>query len=120
MGMGAAGLLPWVLAATPDVCASLEGRLCGLAPKLGSVAVLLRTLVLPALPWLALDARERVQVGVQARRTCVCVELYLHVCTCVYCGSMWAGCWCVCHCRTGARGMCVNFLDGGIIGSGWS
>jgi hypothetical protein len=57
------GLVLSALIARPELCARLEGSLSDLGPKLGSVAVLLRTLVLPAMPWLSVEAGDRVQVG---------------------------------------------------------
>eukprot|EP00798_Chlamydomonas_sp_ICE-L_P007080 gene7080-176_t len=39
----------------------LESTLAQLAPRLCSLAVLLRTVVLPAMPWLSLEASERLQ-----------------------------------------------------------
>ncbi len=60
-----AGLLR-ALASDPPRLQLLEHQLEQLAPQLSSVAALLRTTVLPLVPWLSTEAADRVQV-------CVCV-----------------------------------------------
>lgn len=51
-----------LLTAEPAAGHQLGAQLSELAPRLASLAVLLRTTVLPALPWLADEASDRVQV----------------------------------------------------------
>jgi hypothetical protein len=48
---------------SPSTAHVLEEHVTTLAPKVASLAVLLRSTVLPALPWLETEAADRVQVG---------------------------------------------------------
>ena len=67
------GLAPGASASAPDLrglnaaaaaaeIQSLERRLVELAPQLSSLAVTLKAVILPAMPWLSLEASERLQV----------------------------------------------------------
>ena len=51
---------------TAAACSELHGmeqRLAELGPRLGSLAVLLRASVLPAMPWLSVEGADRIQVS---------------------------------------------------------
>lgn len=51
------------LLADPLLAHRLELQLAAVAPKLAAVAVLLKTQLLPAMPWLSMEASDRLQVG---------------------------------------------------------
>ncbi|GLI59295.1 hypothetical protein VaNZ11_001148 [Volvox africanus] len=78
-----------VLLADPLLAHRLDLQLAAVAPKLAALAVLLKTQLLPAMPWLGLDAADRLQaeVGEASEGVAQSVEALVQLCSLLPAGA---------------------------------
>ncbi|GLC42703.1 hypothetical protein PLESTB_001129400 [Pleodorina starrii] len=78
-----------VLLADPLLAHRLELQLAAVTPRLAALAVLVRTQLLPAMPWLGLEAADRLQaeVGEAAESVAQCVEGLVQLCSLLPAGA---------------------------------
>ncbi|GIL46453.1 hypothetical protein Vafri_3451 [Volvox africanus] len=78
-----------VLLADPLLAHRLELQLAAVAPKLAALAVLLKTQLLPAMPWLGLEAADRLQaeVGEASEGVAQSVEALVQLCSLLPAGA---------------------------------
>ncbi|GIL71291.1 hypothetical protein Vretifemale_1873 [Volvox reticuliferus] len=78
-----------VLLADPLLAHRLELQLAAVAPKMAALAVLLKTQLLPAMPWLGLEAADRLQaeVGEASEGVAQSVEALVQLCSLLPAGA---------------------------------